>query len=531
MNCIKLTFRNVLIIGIVVSVFLVSCDKGFQEMNKNPNAYSQPVIGSLFSTAIINHASANGQISDPDLMETAAWVQYLASLTLSEFYGDKYLWLPGNYERFWIQAYSSELKETQQILNLTKNDPNLVNLNSITRIWRVEVLHRVTDMYGDVPYFEAGKGYTDKIFKPKYDKQSDIYQDMLKELEEAALSLDPSKPSYGSADFLYNGDVNKWRRFAYSLMLRLGMRLTKIDPSMAQTWVEKAISGGVMKSNADVAKLAHTSSTSLNWNVNSWYLQLKFIAVTNKGHTSVKINKTFIDYLISTNDPRLPFYATLWQGNADVSQLPTYSAKNMQKGLPGGQDPTSIKLLIPNWNDDMIAEFSEWNINTVGSLSAPTIFQSYAEVEYLLAEAALRGWETDGTAKDHYEKGVLASMQIQALYPNGMNSAQATTAANTYLDTNPYNSGSFEEQMRQIHTQFWVSQFMCSNIEAYSNWRRTGYPQLTPYSYPGNATGGTIPRRVPYSSTDASVNAVNYAAAVQVQGPDLFTTRVWWDKE
>src|SRR5690606_28191783 len=101
----------------------------------------------------------------------------------------------------------------------------------------------------------------------------------------------------------------------------------------------------------------------------------------------------------------------------------------------------------------------------------------------------------------------------------------------TYLANNPYRGGSFEEQMEQIHVQFWVSQFMCSNVEAYSNWRRTGYPELTPYNYPGNETGGTIPRRVRYSAREASLNTEYYNAAVAAQGPDLFTTRVWWDAE
>src|SRR5690606_11708540 len=222
----------------IVTILLSSCDKGFEEMNEDPNAYLNPVLGSLFADAVIKHSSANGQISDPDLMEAGAWVQYLASLTLFEFYGDKYLELAGNYERFWIQAYSSTLRAPVQILELTEEDPELINLHSVTRIWLVEIFHRITDMYGDVPYFEAGKGYIEGIYKPVYDRQSDIYTDMLKELDEAAQALDPAKTTYGNADFLYGGNVEKWRRFAYSLMLRLGMRLTKVDPGMAETWVK-----------------------------------------------------------------------------------------------------------------------------------------------------------------------------------------------------------------------------------------------------------------------------------------------------
>ena len=96
------------------------------------------------------------------------------------------------------------------------------------------------------------------MYKPAFDKQSDIYADMLKELEEAANNFDPSKPSFGSADYIFNGDVTKWKTWAYSLMLRLGMRMTKVDPAMAEIWVKKAIAGGVMTSNDDIPLLEHT---------------------------------------------------------------------------------------------------------------------------------------------------------------------------------------------------------------------------------------------------------------------------------
>ena len=177
----------------------------------------------------------------------------------------------------------------------------------------------------------------------------------------------------------------------------------------------------------------------------------------------------------------------------------------------------------------MQQEYSEINIHTIAHLEAPTIFQSYAEVEYLLAEAALRGWGP-GTAKEHYEAGVRAAFQAQELYPNAMDANQALVAANGYLADNPYTPGSFDSEMKQIHTQFWASLFM-NNIEVYANWRRTGYPNLIPTDYPGNETGGKIQRRLMYPDTEISLNTENYNAAIQHQGPDLFMTRIWWDKE
>ncbi len=517
--------------GIPVMLLLTSCDKGFEEMNKNPNSFSDPVISNLFSTVIVRHTQNNGQILDAECKQAGCWVQYFASLTTVEWYGDKYLWRAGYYDRFFQNAYRTELKELMQVLDATKDDPAMINYYSIARIFRVEILHRVTDLYGDVPYSEAGLGYLEGIYKPKYDKQADIYADMLKELDESAAALDASKASYGAADFLYNGNVAQWKRYAYSLMLRLGMRLTKVDINAAETWVKKAIAGGVMQSNDDIAKLVHTSASSTNWNTISQVLQGgEGVPISAKGKGIMKLNQTIIDYLKNTNDPRLPFFATLWQGNADISQLPTYSAKDLQKGLPGGNDQVTIKNVIPNWTSDMLAEFSEPNLNTVANLSTPTIFQSYAEVEYLLAEAALRGWTADDP-KTHYENGVRAAIGMQSIYPNGVSAATAAAQADAYLSENPYTGGTFDQQMEQIHTQFWVSMFTAENMEEYANWRRTGYPRLTPYNYPANETGGVIPRRSRYPTIETSLNTDNYNAAVQQQGPDLFTTRMWWDKE
>lgn len=520
---------QLILIGLV-SLF-TACDKGFEEMNKNPNAYTEPIIDNLFSYAIVRHTQNNGQILDPTCKQAGSWVQYFASLTTVEWYADKYLWRQGYYDRFFQNAYRTELREVLQIIEATKDDPEQSNLYAIARIWRVEVLHRITDMYGDIPYFEAGLGYIDGQYSPKFDRQSEIYADMLKELEEAALALDPAKPSYGNADLVYGGDIEKWKRFAYSLMLRLGMRQTKVDIGLAETWVKKAIAGGVMQNLGDVAYLEHTAGSSTNWNTISNVLQGgEGVPISARGQGISKINKTFIDHLIATDDPRLSFYATLWQGNADISVLPTYSAKEMQKGLPGGNDQSTIRAIIPDWTGEKLAEYSEINLHTVANLATPTVFMSLAEVNLLLAEAVLRGWAT-GDVAAYYEDGVNASMQIQSIFPNGMNLTEASATADQYLAANPFEAGGFEEQMEQIHTQMWVSLFMVNNIEEYANWRRTGYPRLAPYNYPGNETGGTIPRRSRYATTESSLNPDNYNEAVSNQGPDLFTTRIWWDKE
>lgn len=513
----------------LVFVFLLSgCDKGFEELNTNPNAYTEPVVANLFSYNLIKTAGeSDGNTLYPNDKLAGAMMQYFASLNAYQWTGDKYLAKAGYTDGLFGSVYGVELKENSQIIAETAGSPDQINLHHIAQIWRVFILHRATDFYGDVPYSEAGLGYVSGIYKPKYDKQSDIYPAMLKQLESSAALLDASKPSYGAADYVYNGNVAKWKTFAYSMMLRLGMRLTKVDPALAETWVKKAIAGGVMQSNDDVARLNHTDGTELNFYWSGRELRGgEGVPPSAKGTGYGKMGQTFVNHLKNTGDPRLPFYITLWPGNADPTQLPTSTIAANQKGLPHGYDYSSIKTLIPGWTDGMLADYSEINLNTVASNSTPSVFLSYNEVELYLAEAALRGWGT-ADPKAHYENAVRASMKIQSIYPGG--SSVSDAQINAYLAQNPYTGGSFEDQMKQIHTQFWASQFM-NNMEVYANWRRTGYPVLIPTNYPGNETGGTMPRRLPYPQSEASLNSENYKNAVATQGPDLWTTRIWWDK-
>lgn len=528
---IKILKKIALIIGVITILLQTSCEKDFEKMNTNPNAYTSPDINLLFTYSIIEAAGGPGYTNNPlyyNCKLAGAFMQYFASLNTWQWTGDKYLKKTSYDDALYNGTYAQQVKEVIQSISLTKNDPELVNKLAINRIWKVYIFHRATDFYGDIPYFEAGKGFLERTFKPKFDKQSDIYADMLKELEEAALQLTPLKPTFGTSDFIYNGDVNKWKTFSYSLMLRLGMRLTKVDPALAETWVKKAITGGVMKSNSDNAFLRHSTGTLMNvYSEGSEMTAGEGVPPSSKGNGYGKMSKTFVDQLKTTNDPRSPFYITLWEGNADPSKMPVSTLISTQKGLPNGYDASTIKSVYPDWvsNVDM-PKISEINLNTVSNYSTPTVFLQYAEIELLLAEAALRGWKS-GNVKTHYDNAVRASMLIESIYPGGIR--VDPIKIDEYLVANPFLTGTFDEQMKQIHTQFWVCLFM-NNIEVWANYRRTGYPALIPTNYPSNETGGKIPRRVPYPSSEASRNPDNYKAAVDRQGPDLFTTRVWWDK-
>ncbi len=516
--------------GMLAVLLLTACDQGFEEMNKNPNAYTEPVIGNLFTTSLIRGAgTGTADRNRTNIKYFAGVMQYMASLG-TNWSGDKNF-ENGQFGDFFETAYSVHLKELQEVIAATEGNPDLINHYAMASIWRIFLLHRVTDLYGDVPYTEAGQGFINRVYKPKYDKQSDIYPAMLQGLETAIGQLDPAKSTYGVSDVIYQGNVAKWKTFGYSLMLRLGMRLTNVSPDMAKEWVQKAVAGGVMKSNDDLAKLIHVAGNGNTHNWDAFELKRESFPESNAGKGPVKLGKTLIDLLKASEDPRLPFYATLWEGNIlalQVAKLPTTTNPALQKGLPNGYDANTIKQVIPNWSNDMLVEYSEPNTGTMASLSAPTVLLSYSEVEFLLAEAALRGW-ADGSPAGYYEAAVTASMRATALFPGGIVISPEAIAG--YLAAHPLSGGTFEQQMEQIHTQFYLAHFMWyDNFEAWSNYRRTGYPKLTPTNYPGNFTGGTPILRLKYPVSESALNRANYEEAVASQGPDLYTTAVWWDK-
>lgn len=487
---------------------LQSCDEGFEELNTNPNASVKIVPEYVFSKAQYDAARNI-------LLGAAGTMQYTTSFNEVAGFGSKYIFLQGSapYVVF-NNGFPNEINEIGEVIRAVKDDPNSVNKLSAARIWRVYCFHRITDLYGDIPYSEAGLGYVGAVYKPKYDAQEDIYKDMLKELEESALAFDATKPTFGNADLIYAGNVDKWKKLAYSLMLRLGMRLTAVDAALAETWVKKAIAGGVITEDADIAMIRYTAAgQDINKNplalslLNSDYI----LANGSSNPEGGKFQKTFIDHLKATNDPRLGVVSVVYvDGKPDTSAV-------VQKGMPAN---------FINKPADFVT-YSEPNQKTILRLDAPMLIVTSAEMNFLLAEAAIRNWYSGASAAALFEKAVRAGLKQWSLY--GPDGAISESRINTFVAANPFNSsGTFDQQMEQIHTHYWIALYPDSQ-EVFSNWRRTGYPVLTPNVVPGNSTGGQIFRRMLYPPTEENLNAEQYQIAINRQGENSFLTRLWWD--
>ena len=223
-----------------------------------------------------------------------------------------------------------------------------------------------------------------------------------------------------------------------------------------------------------------------------------------------------MDRVKATNDPRMQVYCALPDGNTD---------RDMQKGLPNGYDALTIRTGDPTYTS--LANYSTFNPATLLLLDAPTIYMTHAEVELLQAEAIVKGY-ISGDAKAHYENAVRSSMQQQAIYGNaGVISGQQME---DYLSQGLFDEAvTASDKLNVIGTEFWIATFL-NGYESYANWRRTGYPRLTPTNYQSSPNKGKIPLRFKYPTEEYSINLDNVTEAVNNQGEDKMTTAVWWNK-
>lgn len=510
------------IVFVLAITSITSCTKNFNELNTDPNSvtinnYNPGYNLTRAELEYTGNSDFSYETWRVNIIYAGMMMQQLSNA--SWYAGDKYIQNDAWASAYFDVAYRDQVKYVVDLLKITEGKSQYSNLYQIARIVKVMIFHRITDIYGDIPYSQAGLGYYDRIFTPKYDTQQEIYMDMLKELDEAAKALDPAKDQPGAADLIYRGgaqSIQQWKKLAYSIMLRLAMRLTKADAANAKTWAEKAYAGGLIQSNADNAYILHDATggrTTVNRNSN--ILAGEWNAT---GNGEVFLSKTFVDFLKNNGDPRLGFMSKV---KATGSTLPSD-----QVGLANGYDQNGGATDVshaPGFTGS-INNFSTIRADILLKLDGPTFLATYAQNELLLAEAAKRGWSVGANAQTHYNNGVRAAMEQLAQYNN--TASVSGTAIDAYLTAHPYIDANGYDM---INTQYWAASFL-DWYETWANWRRSGYPVLVPVNYPGNATNGTIPRRMLYPTSESSANEANYQAAISRQGPNTFTTKVWWDK-
>ncbi|WP_304237137.1 SusD/RagB family nutrient-binding outer membrane lipoprotein [Jiulongibacter sediminis] len=498
-------------IFLAVGVITVSsCDDGFDELNTNSIAVT--AIDPVF---ILNQALISTSYPTETAVFDMGVVQQVISPNSGVLTGANF-----NQEnrtvfgQLWPQYYQNVIRNSKDVILQTSEAGNRNNLLQMARIVQAHAFMVLTDRYGDIPYSEAGIGFTDGVVLPKYDSQEAIYQDIIKELKEASAALSTSGRVEG-AEILYGGDVAKWKKLGYSLLLRAGMRLSEANPTAAQAAVSDAVSGGLMTSNDDNFVLRHDANyqNPIGGMLNSTEANNFFIP------------KPFIDQLNNTNDPRLAAIAVRYVGAASGSGQTEAVANrdpSVQIGIPMGNDNAGA---VAAANADGLASFyaySQLDRTRIAKNTAPMYFLTYAQTQLLLAEAASRGW-TSGDAAGYYARGIRAHMEQMASY--GESSAIAEADIQAFLDANPLSSNA----MADIGTQYWIASLM-NGPEAFANFRRTGYPNLAPNPFPLKDISGDFINRITYPNSEISVNSENVQAAISRQGADNLDTKVWWDK-
>jgi len=522
----KKLLRNITLLsaGLLLST---GCTKDFVERNTNPASYNQTNFNPnyMLTSAELAYTGSTDFSYETwrgNLIYCSTFMQGFSTV-IGYWAGDKYLLNEGYTSAYWGNAYSEQVKPIVDIVESTKDKAQYKNLNAIARILRALVFERITDLYGDVPYSEAGLGYYNKIFYPKYDKQQDIYNDLITQVTQATAALDAAG-DIPTGDAIYKGDIAKWRKFGNTLLLRIAMRLTKADPDKAKTIVAQ-VSGKTLEAADDAFLTGDATGGRTTINRNSQVL----LGDGGQENYYVKWSNTFINNLKTNSDPRLSVLACTQLYANDATKTPNASpvfTASVQKGMPNGLDFGTAGHIVSA--DPSFTSFNDYSSPSpyITKRNGPTFILTYAESELLLADAAQR-FAVGGDAKTHYDNGVKAAITYLKQYDAAATISDA--AAQAYLTAHPYNATT---GLEQINTQYWIlTNSMLDFYESWSNWRRTGFPVLTPVNFPNNATSGTIPRRFPYPSNEAVSNPDNYAAArATLTGGDLLTSRVWWDK-
>ncbi len=465
----------------------------------------------------------------------------------------------------WDQYYSVAIKN---MVDGIYNSQELPNVNAALRIHKVYIMSILTDTYGDVPCSEAGLGYLEGISTPKYDKQEDIYNYFFEELAACVDQLGTGTDRISGDVTSMSTDVAKWKKFANSLRMRFAMRISDVNPSKAREEFEKALhaNGGIITSMADDAYInyikapftLYDGSRDLDFRVNA----MGEILYGQDPTSPTFVCSTLFEQLQNTGDPRLLRICRHYLNTQRSETAPEgcYDVTDeiyawMERGGTGPQPcvpgaawwhnwptvpetaeiPTLARLVqeFPNAGYDQ-SNFPARMTRPFLALEfeqpdCPGILMTYAEVEFLLAEAATKGWNVSGSAQSHYENGVRASMQML----NDYYSVKTITddEINAFIAANPLGDNPKEA----INTQAWILH-LTNPSECWANLRRSDYPviydraQLPKYDFTYEDPNLQTPTRLKYPNLESKYNSANYQEAVsRLGGEDNWHARVWWD--
>lgn len=497
------------LLGLLVLVCTLSaCD--ITEKNDNPNSPEQADPGYLLTAALTGETNPTNEG-----LASAYWDDFYSGrfgILYAQYWSENQYTSESRYQYrtsiangFWEDFYIS-LNNLEEIKRLNRTSPELytslgppenqIAIAKIMQMWAFQVL---ADTYGAVPFNEALEGSENS--SPAYTPLEEMYPAMIDSLSQAVEALDTSAPTFPSADVVFGGDVEKWKRFGNSLKMRIAMRMADRLPDQAATAIEDAIASGPMQSNADNATVQFLSSAP--------YQNPYYVSTAVNGRDDWAVSDRVVTHMQSTNDPRLASYARPAPGGG-------------YEGFPYGLTEGEAQSLYQRGNFSRPAE-------ALYSADAPCIFMLYDETEFIKAEAVERGF-ISGSAPTFLEAGIRGSMEYWEVEDASAIDAYVTSA----LDR--YDSGDFEQF---IGEEKWVALYM-QGFQGWSEWRRLDFegileaPESGPL-YPSGVVDYGIALRFVYPRDEASLNGDNLEAAINNflggDGADSDNqgVQLWWD--
>jgi hypothetical protein len=390
-------------------------------------------------------------------------------------------------DEMWETIYRDVLLDFKEVRRLIDLDASIedevkANRKAVVDILEVYACHILVDVNGNVPYTEALNGRNNPT--PSYDDAETIYEDLINRLSADAAALDDNYPGMGQADVIFNGDVELWRMFANSLQLRLAMRIADVNTSLSRSTAEAAVARGVFTDQSQSAALVYFGVTP---HINSLYNY-----IIQQGRRDFVASNTIVDTMNVINDPRRAYYFTTVGGEYIGGRYGYRNVFSQCSSFPPA-------MLQPDF---------------------PAILLDYVEVEFLLAEAAARGYDIGGgTAASHYNTAV-----TQSILAWGGTLAEA--AAYLLQPEIGYTTGSTANDFRKkIGLQKWIALYN-RGLEGWAEWRRFDTPV---FNIPRNKTIDDMPMRMPYPYNENNLNLTNYTSASNAIGGDLVSTKLFWD--
>lgn len=488
--------KAIVTLALLLVVLVAGCDD-FGDINTDPNNPSTAQTA-LLLTGVERYIG-----NDPDVIadvDAALYVQYFSETQYTE--ASRYETINFNFNPF----YYNPLQNLQTIKELNRSQPDEVlaggsnaNQIAVANILQVYFYHFMTDKWGMIPFEQALQG--GENLSPAYSEQEAIYTGMLDTLAAAANNISTTEAAV-KGDIILNGDMERWRLFANSLRLRIAMRAADVAPNLAKTHAEAAISAGLLEND-----LMYPYQTNTN-NDNPWYE--RFLT-----RTDYAISEFMADEMKAIDDMRLTEYA-----------LPAPVAENSEPGTQL-EEIVGMPYGIENAGsiDNSQISFPGSAIGAggpdVGVQDAPLPILTTAELSFLKAEVAARGWNAGaGTAATFYQEGIQNSWEQWGVYDESQFAAYMAQPEVAYDATN------WEQS---IGYQKWIALFPLG-YEAWAEWRKFDYPELTPAPAAMN-NSGEIPVRQGYPVSEPQLNQENYEEAVNTQGADVLDTHLWWDVE